>query len=147
VLTKDEQTYSGKILEGGAGGKAIVNGTFSKTNFSSSTSTSTSSIADVTITFQQYEIDGLHLDGVLRFYDSYRSRMDCGSSGCASSTHTLVSYSSENGSGTASPPITIQFNYNGKGLRDAILLTASKEYVHWSVKVTNGSNKVFSFSL
>jgi len=39
-----------------------------------------------------------------------------------------------------------KFNYNGKDLSDAILLTASKEYVHWSVKITNASNKVFSFS-
>lgn len=102
ALTKEAQTYANMSLNGVAGGKAIVNGSFIRTNFSSSTSASNTSLVDVTITFQQYETNGLRLDGVLRFFDSYSYRMSCGS--------------------------------------------ASKTLAHWSVKVTNGSNKFFTFS-
>jgi len=146
ALTKEAQIYTDKTLDGGTSGKAIVNGKFAKTSFSSSTSSSNTSEVDVTITFQQYETGGLRLDGVLRFFDSYSYRQSCGSSGCASSTKTSTGYFSANGSGTTFSPVTAAFNYNGKDLRDGILLTASKEYAHWAVKVTNGSNKVFSFS-
>ncbi|SEM74733.1 hypothetical protein SAMN04488505_10634 [Chitinophaga rupis] len=146
VLTKENQTYSGKVLEGAAGGKAVVNGSFTKTSSSSSSSTRSSAIADVTITFQQYEINGLHLDGVLRFYDSYNSRTACSSSGCASSTHTYLAYSSKSSADVANPPVAIEFELNGKTYRDQILLFASKEYASWSVKLTNENNQEFSFS-
>jgi len=146
ALTKDAQTYTDKTLDGSSGGKAIVNGRFTRTSYSYSTSSGNTSLVDVTITFQQYEVNGLRLDGVLRFFDSYSFRMSCGSAGCASSTKTSISYSSEDGSGATFQPLTIKFNANGKDLRDAMLLDASKQYAHWSVKVTNGTGKVFSFS-
>ena len=38
ALTKEAQTYTNKTLDGSTGGKAIVNGSFTKTSFSSSTS-------------------------------------------------------------------------------------------------------------
>lgn len=146
VLTKEKQTYSGKVLEGAGGGKAVINGSFTRSSSSSSSSTRNSSIADVTITFQQYETDGLRLDGVLRFYDSYNSRTACSSSGCASSTHTYLSYSSESAAGVANPPVAIEFELNGKTFRDQILLDANKEFVTWSVKLTNENKQEFSFS-
>lgn len=146
VLTKENQTYSGKVLEGAAGGKAVVNGTFTKSSSSSSSSTRSSSIADVTITFQQYEVDGLRLDGVLRFYDSYNSRTACSSSGCASSTHIYLAYSSKSSAGVANPPVTIEFELNGKTFRDQILLDADKEFSTWTVKLTAENKQDFSFS-
>ena len=146
VLTKEKQTYSGKVLESAGGGKAVVNGSFTQSSSSSSSSTRSSSVADFTITFQQYETNGLRLDGVLRFYDSYNSRTACSSSGCASSTHTYFSYSSESAAGVAAPPVAIEFELDGKTLRDQILLDASKEYAHWAVKLTNENKQEFSFS-
>lgn len=146
ALTKEAQTYTDMVLNGGTGGKAIVNGSFSKTSASSSTSSTNSSLVDVTITFQQYETDGLRLEGVLRFFDSYSYRMACGSAGCASSTKTSVSYLSEDGYGSTFPPVAIKFNSNGTDLNDAILMDASKTLAHWSVKVTNKSGKVITFS-
>jgi hypothetical protein len=140
------EKYTDMALNGGTGGKAIVNGSFSKTSSSSSTSSSNSSLVDVTITFQQYETDGLRLDGVLRFFDSYSYRMACGSAGCASSTKTSVSYLSEDGYGSTFSPVAIKFNSNGTNLSDAILLDAGKSLTHWSVKVTDKSGKVITFS-
>lgn len=144
-LTIEEQTYTDEILSGPVGGTALVSGSFSESNSSSSSSTSSSKIVDATVTFQQYQADGLKLDGLLRFYYSYRYRMACSSSGCASSTHTYTSYSSEDGNGTANTPITIEFEFNGRQVRDQILLDASREYSTFEIKLTNGKGQVFSF--
>lgn len=145
-LTKQSQKYTDLILPGSLGGKAIVNGSYTKTQSSSSTSTRISTIADVTITFQQYETDGLKLHGMLRFYDSYNSRTACSSSGCASSTDTYISYESENAASVSFASLAIQFTYNDKPFGDSILLDADKQYSSWDVKLTNGNKTTFSFS-
>jgi len=148
-LTKKAQTYSDTVLSDGAGGKATVNGHYDYSTFSSSSSNSVNSEIDVQITFQQYVANGLHLNGTLRFYDSYYSRTACSSSGCASSTHTDVVYSSSDGNSNDKdfPPITIAFkNAAGKSYKDNILLYVGKEYAHWEGKLINARNQTISIS-
>lgn len=140
-LNIEEQTYTDKALSGPLGGTALVDGSFSKSNSSSSSRRS----LDATITFQQYQADGLKLDGILRFYDSYRYRSACSSSGCASSSHTYISYSSEDSKNILYAPIAIEFEFNGRQVRDSILLDASREYSTFEIKLTNGAGKIFSF--
>lgn len=138
-LTIDEQTYTDEVLSGPIGGTALVNGSYSESKSSSSSSTSSSKLIDVTVTFQQYQTDGLKLDGLLRFYYSYRRRQACSDSGCASSTHTYTSYSS------VQDPIAIEFEFNGRQVRDTISLKASREYSTFEVELTNDAGQEFSF--
>lgn len=148
VLTKQAKKYTDTALAGALGGKAIVNGSYKKTQSSSSNSTSLSTIADMTINFQQYETEGLKLTGTMRFYESYSSRTACSSSGCASSTDTYSSYKTDStvGSGVSFAPLAIQFTYNDKQYGDSILLDSDKDHSTWSVKLTNGNKVTFSFS-
>lgn len=146
ALTKNVQTYTNAVLSDSAGGQAVVNGSYSASHYSGSSGSTQSSMVDATIVFTHFKANGLVLDGKLRFYDSYSYRQDCGSSGCASSTHTSVAYNSKDGSGNVFDPVAVSYDYNGKSYSDKVLLYASKVYASFAVKVTNSQGELFSFS-
>ena len=142
----NDVTYTDEVMEGAGGGSVLVNGTFSQSRSSSASSTLNTSLTDVTLEFQQYTYEDLVLNGVLRFFDSYRYRYACSSSGCASSTHMFMSYASEGRDKIVNPPIAIEFEYNGRRYKDTILLDADKEYSTFTVKMTNSAGQEFWFN-
>lgn len=146
ALTKTKQTYTNYVLSDSAGGQATVNGSYTATSYSGSSGSTASSMVDATIRFEHFTRNGLRLDGTFRFYDGYSYRQDCGSSGCASSTHTSVTYNSKDGSGNVYDPLAVSFSSNGVNYADKILLYASKPYSSFSVKLTNTAGDTFSFS-
>jgi len=99
----------------------------------------------VIINFDHYRSNGLELNGPLRFYDARSSRTDCGSAGCASTSHSSAAYDDKDQAGGTLSPITISLQYNGQQYKDNILMVASKEYSSWSVKIITAAQKTFSF--
>ena len=141
VLSETNQTYNNKILNG-TSGSAIVNGNYTATHASSSSSSTNTSTIDVTINFKEYESDGLHINGTVHFFDYSNVRSACSSSGCATSSHSSLSYRSHDGSNNSFGQANVRFEYNGKSYQDAVLMDISKsDNLHWSIKVTGTNNQ------
>lgn len=146
-LTVTPQNYHDTVLMDGPNGKITVEGSYYYHQTSSSSSNSTSSITDVTITFIDYNENDLYLNGDLRFFDASSSRTACSSSGCASSNHMSISYTSNDGTGTIFPPLTIAFkDLAGKPYRDNITMDVGKQYAHWAGSLVNGKRDTISIS-
>ena len=144
-LAVTPQSFDDTVLIEGPGGKVSVNGSFQTTSASSSWSSSSSSLIDVTVTFTGYTDHDLYLDGKLRFFDANSSRTACSSSGCASSSHSDLEYLSEDPNGNALDPVTIAFkDLAGKAYRDKITLSVSKQYVHWQGTLVNSKHDTIS---
>jgi len=148
LITAEEKTFTNETLAI-AGGSAIVNGEYSTTRSSSSSSSRNSSYIDVFITFQDFQTDQLKISGTIRFFDTSNSRTACSSSGCASSYHTSLAYKTQPSLENEDLiPCNLNFLYNGQQISDVILFDSGKsDNQHWSVKVTNGNNETFSFSI
>jgi hypothetical protein len=102
---------------------------------------------DLVITFNNYAVDGLTLDGKVEFFDTSSSRSACSSSGCAFANHSRISYATDDGGGNLYPPVSIQFANGGSNVSDKILIKAGKsDNMRWEIRVTNSANQVFSFS-
>lgn len=144
MVVKKKQEFTNFVLLDSAGQKLIANGEYSTSSYSGSSGSTSSSTIDVTITFQQYRSGDLQLDGKMRFFDYYSSRTDCGSSGCASSSHKEISYATTDT--TAATAIAIKFNNNGANISDNITLSAKKQYSTFSVVLRNEKREKFSFS-
>jgi hypothetical protein len=144
ALTKKEQTFTNYLLVDSAGQKVTVNGSYDVSGYSGSSGSTSSTIADVTVTFVNYKADGLNISGVMRFFDSYNSRTDCGSAGCATSSHKSVSYATADT--TAASAVAVSYNSGGTTVSDNIVLRASKEYTSFSVKMKNKNGQNFSFT-
>ncbi|MBS1604648.1 MAG: hypothetical protein JST42_18425 [Bacteroidetes bacterium] len=145
ALSKNSQTFTNTVLQDSSGGSATVNGTFSTTTTSYPNSSSSTYNMSVIINFDHYRSNGLELNGPLRFYDARSSRTDCGSSGCASTSHNSTAYDDKDQAGGTLPAITVSLKYNGRQYEDNILLVASKEYSSWSVKIITAAQKTLSF--
>lgn len=146
ALSETNQTYTNKVLNG-TSGTATVNGSYNETHSSSSSSRLNTAIADVTITFKDYESDGLRINGTVRFFDYSNVRTACSSSGCATSSHSSLSYSSYDGSNNSFGQANISFDYNGKRYQDAVLMDIDKsDNFRWSIEVTNSNNQKISTS-
>jgi hypothetical protein len=146
VLSETNQTYTNKVLNG-TSGTATVNGSYSVTRASSSSSSLNASTADVIITFKDYESDGLHINGTVRFFDYSNVRTACSSSGCATSSHSRLAYSSHDGSNNSFGQANVRFEDNGKSYQDAILMDIGKtDNFRWSIEVTNSNNQTISTS-
>lgn len=144
LLTKKAQTFTNQAFDT-AGMKMTVTGSYSVTSYSGSSGSTYSSTADMTITFQKYQADGLYLDGTIRFYEGHRSRTDCGTSGCATSSHMEIIYETKDT--TAASAVTISYqNSGGKSISDAIVLDSEREYSTFSVRMKNRQGQSFSFS-
>lgn len=147
LLSKTPAKFTDLLLSDSAGGSATVNGSYTSTSYTGSSGSTSSKAVDAIVLFKGYRTKGgMRLDGTIHFYDGYSFRMDCGSSGCASATHTSVAYRSEDGSGNTLGPTAVVFDYNGARYSDKILVNASKPYSTFSVIITNGQGKEFSFS-
>lgn len=145
VLSKSTQTYTNTVVNGSAG-TATVNGKYSATNASSSSSSTSTSTIDVTITFKDYEANGMHINGSVRFFDYSNYRTACSNSGCASSSHTDLDYDSSNGSASLGAA-NVQFDYNGQSYKDAVTMAIEKsDNQHWSIKITNSANQTINTS-
>jgi len=146
-LTVNPQIYSDTVIMDGPDGKVTVDGHYDYSRSSSSSSSSVTVDIDAIITFAQYNVNGLYLNGKLRFYDASHSRTACSSSGCASASNMIIAYASSDGSGNNFPPVTIAFkDQAGKQYRDNISITVSKEYAHWEGSLVNGKNQTISIS-
>jgi hypothetical protein len=146
VLSETNQTYTNKVLNG-TSGTATVNGSYSVTRASSSSSSLNTSTADVIITFKDYESGGLQINGTIRFFDYSNVRSACSSSGCATSSHSSLSYRSHDGSNNSFGQANVRFEYNGKSYQDAVLMNIGKsDNFHWSIEVTNSNNQTISTS-
>ena len=144
-LTTKTQSFDDTVLVDGPGGKVSVSGSFETTHASSSWSSSSSSLVDVTVTFTGYTDNDLYLDGKLRFFDASSTRTACSSSGCASSSHSDLEYLSEDARGNALEAMTIAFkDLTGKAYRDKITLSVSKQYVHWQGSLVNSRHDTIS---
>jgi len=144
ALTKKEQTYTNYILVDSAGQKAVVDGSYEVGGVSGPSGSTTSMIADVTITFQKYQADGLTITGIMRFFDSYSSRTDCAGANCATSTHKSVSYATRDT--TASAAVAVRYASGGTAVSDNIVLRSSKEYSTFAVTMKNKDGESFIFS-
>ena len=146
ALTHAPQSYTNKVLNGSSG-TATVNGQYRTTNASSSFSSTTTSNVDVTITFKDYVADGMHLNGTVCFFYDSEFRNACSDYGCASSSHTSQDYESKSTSGSSLGPVNVQFDYAGKGYKDAVTMDMSKsDNAHWAIKVTNSANQTINTS-
>jgi hypothetical protein len=146
ALSKTSQTYTNTILNGSSG-TATVNGQYGKTFASSSFSSTSTSTVDVTIVFKDYEVDGMHINGTVRFFDYNNYRSACSSSGCVSSSHTSIVYKSVDASGASLGPASVQFESNGKTYNDAVLMNIGKsDNAHWSIVVTNNAGQSINTS-
>ncbi|GAA4310586.1 hypothetical protein GCM10023149_05320 [Mucilaginibacter gynuensis] len=146
TLAKTPQLYTNTILNG-TSGTATVNGEYSTTRSSSSSSTRSSSTVDVTVTFKDFEADGLTINGTLRFFDYSNSRTACSSSGCASSNHTDLDYQSKNSSGGSLGPVSVQFEYSGQNYKDAVTMDINKyDNAHWAIIIINSAGETINTS-
>lgn len=145
-LSKTVQNYTNTVLNGSSG-TATVNGNYAATRASSSFSSTNTSTIDVTVTFKDYESDGLLINGTVRFFDYSNVRSACSSSGCATSSHSSLSYRSHDGANNSFGGATVRFEYNGKNYEDTVLMDIGKsDNAHWSIKVTNSHNETISTS-
>ncbi|GGA96381.1 MULTISPECIES: hypothetical protein [Mucilaginibacter] len=145
-LSKTVQTYTNTVLNGSSG-TATVNGSYAATHASSSTSSTNTSTIDVVVTFKDYESDGLHINGTVHFFDYSNVRSACSSSGCATSSHSSLSYRSHDGANNSFGQANVRFDYNGKSYQDAVLMDIGKsDNFHWSIKVTNRNNQTINTS-
>ncbi len=146
ALSKSPQTYSNTVLNGSSG-TATVNGEYATTNASSSFSSTNTSTMDVTITFKDYVANDMHINGAVRFFNYSNYRSACSDAGCASSSHTSQDYESKGTSGGTLGPVNVQFEYGGKGYKDAVTMDISKsDNAHWAIKVTNSANQTINTS-
>jgi hypothetical protein len=136
--TIPKQTASvSKQVTGGAG-KATLTGTVSHTRSSSSSSTYESTIMDVTSNFGAgFENASVKITGATRFYDSYSYEYRCSSSACASSTKSKISISATK--------LTVEFEYQGKKIKDEITISAYKEFTSWDVTVKSSTGATFDW--
>jgi hypothetical protein len=146
ALAKTNQTYTNTVLNG-ASGTATVNGQYTKTFASSSFSSTSTSTVDVTIVFKDYEVDGMRINGTMRFFDYSNYRSACSSSGCVSSSHSSIAYRSVDGSGASLGSASVRFDYSGKTYTDAVLMSIGKsDNAHWSIVVTNSAGQTINTS-
>ncbi|MFT4204197.1 MAG: hypothetical protein QM610_09820 [Chitinophagaceae bacterium] len=147
-LTTKKQTLSDSVLTDGASGKATVNGSYTITSSSSTNSSLNITTASFYVSFSNYTVDGLTLDGgPLHFYEYHYSRTACSSGSCATSTSTSMSYKSSAGlSSDATPSITLSFTSDaGTKYNDKIIFSAAKQYAHWSGTLINSKNDTIGF--
>jgi len=140
-----EFKYSDKVLQNSSGGQATINGTRSATGTGSYYIASGYGITDVSIMFQDYNVNGTILNGDLTVYLKYNFR-NCSSSlpSCKELNDRSLKYTSKK--------LSIKFSYNGKSIEDVIALTAIREKTKsstkpWEINITNSANQVYSFEL
>jgi hypothetical protein len=146
LFSKTPKNFKNETISGPDGGQAVINGQYYTTRSSSSSSSYNSNWLDLDIIFTNYVAGDLKLDGRVRFYDSGDSRTACSSSGCASSSHSYISYATKDGSKNNFPPLSIRFDNYGSKISDKILFDGNKEdNMRWVMTVTNSAGQAFTF--
>ena len=120
--------YVNEIIDGD--GRVTVVGSV---KYSSSGSSYESRISDLNVDFQDYK-KGVKFLGSVRFYDVYSYQSSCSSNGCTSVTSL---YTSIDGA-----TLTVEFEYQGKKIKDTIKIYASKKnsYASWDVEIKTATS-------
>lgn len=142
-LIKQNGPFTGIVLPGSEGGRAVAEGTYNTLSASSGSTEWDNKVLDVTVCFENYAAGGLTLNGTLRFFDSYSYRLHHSGPYREGKTETFLCYRSKDRSSNPLPPIQIGYVQDGRRVRDAIILDADKDYTTWEVTITNGKRERF----
>lgn len=125
----------------GTKGTSNVTGKVTYSKSSSSLSSYTSTIFDVTSAFNAYDDGTTAMTGSIRYFESSSFESRCTSSGsCASASKASGAYSGSS--------FSVEFkNDKNEIVKDVIALSADRDnyYASWKIKVTSSSGESFSF--
>jgi hypothetical protein len=134
--------FVGPVTVVGAEGRASVTGRKTASNTSTSTSQTTRRMSDLQIAFADFKATGgvLKVNGNMRWFDNYYSRMACSSTTCASSSDHSESMEGRS--------IQVEFMLNGQRYSDEITVDVdSPDYTsRWSGKIVNRLGQSISVS-